>query len=147
MKNSIVVLVFSLTCSILKAEEYLTVKSPYVKEGDARIEKAGLLLANFEEELKWYFDTLKPVKNSMPENSHDYDHLKNATADLQREFVEFRNKVVSCLPTTVGDSSYRYLNYTHAMLNLTHLYVDFMEKLLFPDDWKSQYEKYKTGTK
>lgn len=146
----------SLTTFILQADDlndYTPIESPYILEGDRRLEEADKKWENFQEEIKWFLEYTKPPTTDLGniESETDvkrewvqqYDEFSKNISDLQDEFLKFRTKVVNCILTNAGgNSSHQFLSYSSSLLEVTHWYVNYMEKTLFPHDWKPPYEKY-----
>lgn len=115
----------------------------------------------FQEEMAWYLyhykdplrqfsaitenNTLEEIelKNYLKERwTRQHQTLEEDVIQVQKAFLDFRNKVASTFSSNYGDSQYGYSMNANANLELTEWYIDYMEKNLFPIDWQERYKHY-----
>lgn len=132
--------------------DYAVVESPYVVEGNRRLDLADQSWANFQDEIIWFLKYSKPsgIDQKQDDDSDDlakqrvqqYNDLLQAVEEVQAEFIKFRTKIGNCALSNMESSPDQFLSFTLSILNVTHWYTDYMKEMLFPQDWRALYENY-----
>ena len=128
---------------------------------DALCQNADTRWTEFQEELEWYAEFTKPVCNKMSADQNDLDvsfwkkweesHLAKMEAiqAAKESFYNFREAISTCISYSRSDPlngvgrSYGYWVHDKTAEEITHLITHYLEKNLFPIDWKEQFTKYK----
>ncbi len=119
--------------------------------------------ANFEDEIAWFLQYRNPFtklghsneKLNEEDSQNNYliekwnrkqEYFVQSLSQADEAFFEFRRKVAEALSLESGEGRYAQSLSAQAELDLTNLYIEFMEGRLFPKDWKESYEKYKKSS-
>lgn len=127
-------------------------ESPIVIAGRDNINLADEKWERFSNELQWFLaythqflkDYEQQLKNSgqWEEEMNQYKQLVETIPEVKEAFLQLRHKTVKAISHKWGDTSYSFATRTKACLDFTTIYVDFMEKVLFPQNWSYLYDEY-----
>ena len=115
-------------------------------------EKATSLVQRFNRELEWFFDYESDAafsnKKYLEENQIWIPQLlQNRELEVrlgfsQRLFEQLAHSVAASVALTLESGKPNQILYARAYLDVTRMYVNFMEEMLFPQGWQRLFDKY-----
>lgn len=134
-----------ISCLPLIAEE--TPKEEETSELDV-LKSADERWGQFDKELDWFItisqkDIMTLTTSSFKaEELQDLKKLKTELKSLQKTFLDLRKKVCNVIQLQHGPYPYSTTLSIATTYEMTEWFTQYMEKLLFPENWEYQFEAY-----
>ena len=120
--------------------------------GDRLVTEAANRLDQYGQELLWYSADMREEEINMKKRLgskklydnylKDNQQLEELISKTQMLFLDFRTCVREIVFARHGATPDANRLLAAPFADMTHWYVNFMEELLFPDDWKEQFQAY-----